>query len=330
MARPPKQGLDYFALDVDMANDKRIQYISGMFGLEGFAVTIHLLMAIYRNGYYLPWDDIELYSTGARINCKVNVLSEIVNQLVNVGFFDINLYQEYGILTSHGIQSRYIRACEYRKSIVLIKDYCLLNDDDVTDNSRVKLIKLTNRVNKEVNSDTCGVKQGLNRRETISPNELNGSLIPQSKVNKSKVKNSSININNSTKYINSGDVVDNSQDVVDNSTEHTQDEILGKVFQAYESNIHPVATPVEQDRIAELYSEFGGEWLLKAIEVAALNRGKTVRYIEAILHKWGTMPCGTVPWENAKPPDKKSSRVEQNLQAAQKAIEFFENGGGSL
>jgi len=326
MARPSKDGLSYFPLDTDITEDEKVLYLESETGLEGFAIYVKLLSTIYRNNYYMMWTEMQLGIYSKRFFVDKNTLSKVVSVCKNVGLFDETLFEKYHILTSRGIQNRYLMASERRTGIEIVDEFCLVDREKLLKSKKVKLISVPKKVIAYKNADSDIVSVDNNSAQQ----GLMCAKTPQSKVNKSKVNKGSIIINNSTKYINSGDVVDNSQDVVDNSTEHTQDEILGKVFQAYESNIHPVATPVEQDRIAELYSEFGGEWLLKAIEVAALNRGKTVRYIEAILHKWGTMPCGTVPWENAKPPDKKASRVEQNLQAAQKAIDFFENGGGSL
>ena len=55
MVRPRKEGLDYFPLDVDIAADEKVEYIEAKFGLVGFATIIHLLIAVYRNGYYINW-----------------------------------------------------------------------------------------------------------------------------------------------------------------------------------------------------------------------------------------------------------------------------------
>ncbi|MCZ3393276.1 DUF4373 domain-containing protein, partial [Enterococcus faecium] len=40
MARPIKQGLDYFPLDVDFFEDEVIDGISGEFGIKGELITI--------------------------------------------------------------------------------------------------------------------------------------------------------------------------------------------------------------------------------------------------------------------------------------------------
>ena len=56
MARPIKEGIDYFTFDVDMDTDDKIYMIEAEHGLEGFAILVKLLMEIHRNGYYYPWN----------------------------------------------------------------------------------------------------------------------------------------------------------------------------------------------------------------------------------------------------------------------------------
>ena len=52
MARPTKEGLDYFPLDVDVFEDEKIEAIAGEFGLKGEIAVIKLLCAIYKKGYF--------------------------------------------------------------------------------------------------------------------------------------------------------------------------------------------------------------------------------------------------------------------------------------
>lgn len=46
MARPQKEGLDYFPLDTDIAEDEKILYLEAETGLEGFAIYVKLLSTI--------------------------------------------------------------------------------------------------------------------------------------------------------------------------------------------------------------------------------------------------------------------------------------------
>ncbi len=58
MARPQKNGLDYFPLNVDIFEDEKIEAIAGEFGIKGELLVIKLLCAVYRKGYYVVWNDL--------------------------------------------------------------------------------------------------------------------------------------------------------------------------------------------------------------------------------------------------------------------------------
>ncbi len=82
--------------------------------------------------------------------------------------FEETTYEKYGILTSKGIQTRYLEATARRKEIVFIKEFLLINVNVVT-NSKVKV------VNVEINPNSMEEKHDSN---------------PQSKVKERKGKES--------------------------------------------------------------------------------------------------------------------------------------------
>ena len=45
MARPKKQGLDYFPIDVDIFEDLEVEYAK--FGADGFTIYMYLLTRVY-------------------------------------------------------------------------------------------------------------------------------------------------------------------------------------------------------------------------------------------------------------------------------------------
>ncbi len=268
MARPLKEGLDYFPLDVDMAEDKRVQFVVGKCGQEGFATIIHLLMAIYRNGYYLTWDELELYSTSQRINLPVNTISEVINHLLNYGFFDKEKFDLFGILTSHGIQTRYLRACEYRKKVKMVKEFCLIVPSDGIKESRFDYINPPKSIKQVGNTNTYGIKQVENSGETPTPTVLTKEKTPQSKGKES-----------------SNVVVVNARAREAEKTS-AEDEAVSKIFTLFDNNIHPVTGEIETDMLTDLLEHYGEEWLSEAIKEAALNHGTSVKYIESILKAW--------------------------------------------
>ena len=56
MARPRKQGLDYFPMDVNLFSGKEIHIIQDQYGTDGISFYVYLLCNIFKNGYYLQLD----------------------------------------------------------------------------------------------------------------------------------------------------------------------------------------------------------------------------------------------------------------------------------
>ena len=129
MARPIKEGIDYFTLDVDMDTaDDRIFMLETDHGVAGFGILIKLLMTIYQQkGYYILWDEMQLKRFSRKKDIDIEVCRKVVESAINLGFFSKKLYTKYGIITSRGIQKRYIEAAKKRKKIPFIKEFLLLD-----------------------------------------------------------------------------------------------------------------------------------------------------------------------------------------------------------
>lgn len=125
MARPMKDGVEYFPLDVSL--DEKFELIEAEFGLTGFAVVVKLYQKIYQHGYYCEWTNEVALLFGHRIGLGSNVVSEIVNASIRRGIFDESMFDKYHILTSRGIQERYFEAVIRRKCVKVKKAYLLVN-----------------------------------------------------------------------------------------------------------------------------------------------------------------------------------------------------------
>ena len=125
MARSVKKGLDYLPLSVSM-ND-RFQLLEAEFGLTGFAVVIKLYQHIYGGyGYYCEWNGDIAMMFARRNGIDRETLEAIVQAALRRGLFDAGRFEACGILTSAGIQSRYLEATGRRGAVELRSEYLLL------------------------------------------------------------------------------------------------------------------------------------------------------------------------------------------------------------
>lgn len=128
MARPQKEGLDYFPLDVDIDQDDKIALIESQYGIEGFAVIIKLMMKIYKTSYFYEWTEREQLLFSKRVNVDINRVNVIINDCVKWELFDETMLKDYQILTSKGIQRRYLEAVGRRQKVEMFKEYLLLDE----------------------------------------------------------------------------------------------------------------------------------------------------------------------------------------------------------
>ncbi len=145
MARPNKQGLDYFPLDVDFLEDEKMLAISGEFAVKGEIIVLRLLCEIYRNGYFVEYSGLVKNKLARLGGLSGGLVDEVVKKLVEYNFFDGAIFREYNVLTSYGIQKRYLEAIKRRKD-VNISQFWLLKKVNVDINSHSK------RVNVDINS----------------------------------------------------------------------------------------------------------------------------------------------------------------------------------
>ena len=115
MARPKKIGLDYFTNDVNFYQDIKIRKLIRHKGVEAVSVYHILLCRIYKDGYYISWDD-ELPYVISEISClEENKIKEIIMLCMEIGLFCKELFDNEKIITSKGIQERYFNTCVVAK-----------------------------------------------------------------------------------------------------------------------------------------------------------------------------------------------------------------------
>lgn len=187
MARPLKDGVDYWNKDVSFYSDKKIRLLRSEFGAAGMYALDYILCEIYRNdGYYALFDKdwCDLVSDGAVCGGSSNFIEELVKGCVRRSFFDKRVFDMFGVITSKGIQKRYIRMASRRIEIRMTKEYFLLdwdNPNEVPDEIRGKILL------KSLSGDENGVSHVGNSVNDVRNTQ---SKVKQSKVKQSKAKQS--------------------------------------------------------------------------------------------------------------------------------------------
>lgn len=155
--RPIKQGIDYFPMDVGFFTDVKIRKISRACGPQSTSILICLLCNIYKDeGYYILWDEDLPFVIADTVGVSEGAVKEVLQKAIQVGFFDSVLYERHNILTSSGIQKRFLLATYQRKETCIIPDFLI----DCTINS-------INHANNSINNaDNEQSKVKLNRKES--------------------------------------------------------------------------------------------------------------------------------------------------------------------
>jgi hypothetical protein len=119
MARPIKEGLDYFPHDTDASTDEKIEALRVLYGNNGYAFYFIILERIFRtNNFEIDVSDAETIQILAR---KVEVTVEEFNKMLKTalkwGCFDKKIYEERKVLTSNGIKKRASVVIEKREEM---------------------------------------------------------------------------------------------------------------------------------------------------------------------------------------------------------------------
>lgn len=259
-----KRGIDYFPFDVDFFEDEKIQLISARFGIKGEVCAIRLLTKIYRNGYFIKWDEDSacLFAKVAGKEFSPGLVNDVVHELVRRGFFDKTIFDSFSILTSRSIQTRYLKACSRRKQIEMDEKYLLV------DSSEFKNLKISRACSSAPFFQKC-IHFPEKCIHDVNILDENADIFEQSKVKESKYSNSS------------GDEVE--------SSERSDTKEIIKFFQ---DNFHPDISSFESETLLSLLAEFKKDVLLDAMQIAVKSDVRNLRYVEGILRRKKNNPFG--------------------------------------
>lgn len=135
MAAPLKQGIDYFPLDCVLEDS--FQLLEATFGTDGikaFGVIIKMYQKAYKQkGYFYEWTEDNQLLFSREINVSINEVSAYINEAVKRGIFDKEKF-DMGIITSRGMQKRFIEATKRRMELTIYENIWLVNVDSIPKN----------------------------------------------------------------------------------------------------------------------------------------------------------------------------------------------------
>lgn len=246
MARPTAKGVEYFPLNVNFINDLKVRKLLLSCGAESIAVLIYLLSTIYKDeGYFVEIHEDEIDLIALDVNVTPEFVLEVINKACEVRFFDVNLYNNFNILTSKGIQERYLKITERRKNSVVITQFNLIN-------------VYNNSIN--VNNNSVNVNN----------NSINVYKSTQSKVKKRKVQKST------EKSLSN----DSCKNVYLTQTEE-RDCMNKKIYELYLNGIGQIS-PMIKERLDDLVELYGMEHVIVAINTTIESGGSSIKYVETV------------------------------------------------
>ncbi len=181
MARPKKTGLDYFPFDVQFFSNKKIKILKARYGTDGVVLFLFLLCEIYKNGYYLIWDDDYKYVVADELNLSDGLIEQVLNFLIERSLLNRILLGSDTFLTSPGIQSRFQEAVKSRavkSPVSVISELWLLSKEKTQG-----FIKFTQNSDIPQNNPSFSKNNPSNSEK----NATKKSKVNESKVNKIKV-----------------------------------------------------------------------------------------------------------------------------------------------
>ena len=257
MPAPSKRGLDYFPFSTDLLGDVKLRRPKMKYGYLAPMVYISLLSLLYRDkGYYIDYrekDDVIwqiLNDLQGKHQPTQETVADVIDDLVACGLFSGDLYQA-GIITSLRSQTTYYKVTVDRKTVDINEKYWLLDLEAMKALSakHCYYLKCLNQPNNGVNRPINGVNQPIKK---------------QSKVNKSKVKESKVNYDAAAG---------------DNNNNLT----LSNIYELYGKAVNRSLTTIESESFSSLAKEYGVNNTFTAT-MRALERDKTaIAYIRKIL-----------------------------------------------
>lgn len=212
VARPIKEGLDFFSTNVTYFNDMKIKRLIRNKGSRAVGVLLNIYTKVFETSYYAEFNDDLSFIISDELREDEAFVNSVVIELAELSVIDKDVLLQYGIITSDVIQDMYFTAIVRRKEATLISELMLRNpaqyfDSNKESDPKIEMISIeTANSSRKINVDNNLVhvrnvltqnssnKINVNAKETVNSF---GALSVDSKefIN---VNSNSINVDDST------------------------------------------------------------------------------------------------------------------------------------
>ena len=196
-------GINYFPVGVNFMEENAMEVIEAKYGIKGPAIVLKLLCKIYKEGYFIRWDEEQclIFANKAGREVQVAEVQGIIEILFIKGIMDKNSYLENGILTSESIQKVWMEATKRRKRELSELPYLMVKTEKENDKPEKESGKPDNASTQQEIERPKPLKEGKvavgtgdvtvslgNVVHDVAVNAKNACNSGQSKVKKSRAK----------------------------------------------------------------------------------------------------------------------------------------------
>ena len=175
MARISKPGLDYFPLDVNFLQDRKVRRISCRHHAAGIAALTSLLCLIYKEkGYYVLWNKDTLFDIAQEACCEEEEMQAIIDDCLSVGLFDTYIYKEYGVLTSQAIQEQYHKIIidSRRKYKLPLENFWMIKEEKEANDNEEETKETKERKERKERKETKGENGEQTNESAANPGKF--------------------------------------------------------------------------------------------------------------------------------------------------------------
>ena len=189
-------GINYFPVGVNFMEENAMEVIEAKYGIKGSAIVLKLLCKIYKEGYFIRWDEEQclIFANKAGREVQAAEVQEIIEILFIKEILDRDSYLENGILTSANIQKIWMEATKRRKRELSELPYLMVKTekesskpDNASTQQEIEQPKPLKEGKAAVGTGDVAVSPG-NVVHDVAVNAKNACNSGQSKVKKSRAK----------------------------------------------------------------------------------------------------------------------------------------------